>query len=219
MRRMIAALAVALLWVGTAVAQELTGRIEGLVTDESKAVVPGAKVLARHVETNITYEATTGGEGRFVIPQVRLGAFTVTVEAPGFKRAVVQDVVVRVGTTSDIHVTLQIGEVQQEVTVTADVTQEIVDTTSAGLGAVVDNRQVIELPLNGRNATELIFLQPGTYYEADADGMGDKIFVHGQRHSSLNFSLDGIDTQDNLNRASTVLVNQPLLNMTAENVQ
>ncbi|MGH9792628.1 MAG: carboxypeptidase-like regulatory domain-containing protein, partial [Candidatus Acidiferrales bacterium] len=175
MKRTIVLLAVTLLLVLPCVAQELSGRIEGGVTDPQGAVIPGASVVATHVDTNIEYRATTNEVGRFSIPNARLGTYRIVVENPGFKRAVVTGVQVEIGSVANVNVKMELGDIAQEVTVTADAAQEIVNTTNAELGATVDNRQVLELPLNGRNAAELIFLQAGTYYETDPDGQGDKL--------------------------------------------
>ncbi len=208
-----------LLGVGAMAAQELTGRIEGVVMDETGAVIPGASVIATHVATNTVYRAKTSAIGTFVIPNVRLGRYTVAVEAPNFRRAVVRDAIVEVGQTADLNITLQVGELQEEVEITAGMAQEIVNTVDAELSTVVDERRVLELPLNGRNASHLAFLQAGVYFERSPDGQGNKLFVHGQRHRSINITLDGIDTQDNFNRASSIMLDQPLLALAAENVQ
>ncbi|MFQ5926326.1 MAG: carboxypeptidase regulatory-like domain-containing protein, partial [Terriglobia bacterium] len=221
MKRSVVALVVVLaVSAGALVAQvELAGRIEGVVMDESKAVIPGASVTATHVATNTVYRATTTAVGRFTIPSVRRGLYTVVVEAPGFRRQVVTDVLVEVGGTADLNITMEVGAVEEEVTVTAETTQEVVNTVDAELGAMVNTRRVLELPLDGRNATHLVRMQPGVYYELDPVGRGNKFFVHGQRHRSVNITLDGVDTQDNLNRASSIMFDQPLIHLAAENVQ
>ncbi len=218
-RTAIGVLAIFLMAAGPSVAQDLSGRIEGNVTDATGLVFPGADVSATHVETNFVYRAITSELGRFVILKVRLGHYTVVTEMPGFRRAIVQDVVVEVGGTANLNITLQLGTLQEEVTVTSELTQQLVNTVDAELSSVVDNRQVLELPLNGRNASHLILQQAGVYFERSPDGSGNKLFVHGQRHSSLNISLDGVDTQDNLTRTSTIMLDQPLLALAAENVQ
>lgn len=219
MKRQAALMILLLLFALPGAGQDLSGRIEGTVTDPQGAVIPGAEVTATHVGTNITYKATSSEVGHFAIPNARLGEYRITVEAQGFKRAVITGIEVQIGATANVSVKLELGEITQEVTVSAEAAQEIVNTTNSELGATVAPKQVLELPLNGRNAAELLFLQPGTYYETDPDGQGDKLFVHGQRHRSINFTLDGVDTQDNLNRASSVMINQPSLALSAENVQ
>jgi hypothetical protein len=199
--------------------QEITGGITGLVRDEQGAVIPGADVTATHVDTNTKYLAVTGDQGRFRLPLVRLGTYEIAVELTGFNRAVVQDILVETGSTADINVTLQVGSIQQEVIVTGGAVQEIVNTVDAELGSVVDKQQVLDLPLNGRNASHLALLQAGVFFERSPDGQGDKLIIHGQRHRSLNITLDGVDTQDNLNRASSIMLDSPLMELSAEHVQ
>ncbi|MDA2913466.1 TonB-dependent receptor [Acidobacteriia bacterium AH_259_A11_L15] len=196
---------------------ELSGRIEGTVKDEAGAVVPRASVTATHVATNTVHKGTTSEVGRFIIPTVRLGRYTLVVEMPGFRRAVVNDVIVEVGGATEVPVTLQVGVVEEEIVVEA--VPALINTMNAELSTVVDERRVLELPLDGRNAMELTFLQAGTWYELNPVGTGDKLIIHGQRNRSLNITLDGVDTQDNLNRADSIQVNQPLVALPAENVQ
>ncbi|MDH3492605.1 MAG: TonB-dependent receptor [Acidobacteriota bacterium] len=193
--------------------------MDGSVMDESKALIPGVTVKATHLATNTVYTTTTTGNGTFVIPNVRLGRYSVAAEATNFRRTLVQDVIVEVGKSATLKITMRVGSVQEEVLVNASEAQELVNTTDAELSTVVDERRVQELPLNGRNASHLAFLQAGVYFERSPDGQGNKLFVHGQRHRSINISLDGIDTQDNLNRASSIMLDQPLLALSAENVQ
>lgn len=211
--------AILLLSVVSIMAQEVTGRLDGTVTDANKAVLPGAKVTATHIATNTVYNTTTSRGGKFTFPSVRLGRYSVAVEAANFRRTLVQDVLVEVGTTSSLNIIMQVGGVQEEVVITASQAQEIVNTTDAELSTVVDEKRVLELPLNGRNASHLALNEAGVYFERSPDGQGNKLIVHGQRHSSVNISLDGIDTQDNFIRTSTIMLDQPLIALSAENVQ
>ena len=198
--------------------QSLTGSIEGRVVDATGASIPGALVGASHRETGAAYEASTNQNGRFLIPNARLGLYDVTAESPGFKRALTAGVEVEVGTTTQVTIPLEVGDVTIEVTVTAEAAQAVVNTVNAEIADVVDPRRVLDLPLNGRNAAELAIQQAGVYFERNPDGQGNKLFVNGQRHRAINFTLDGLDTQDNLNRASSIMVDQPLLALSAENV-
>jgi hypothetical protein len=219
-RTLFFAVIILLLVPGLAIAQaDLTGRITGVVQDPVEAVIPGASVKATHLGTGAVYEVTTNAAGRFVIAGARLGTYDVTVEAQGFRRAVITGVHVEVGQTASLNIDLQLGAVTEEVVVTADDAQQIINTVDAELSTVVDDKRVLELPLNGRNATELALLQAGVYYETTATGEGTKFIVHGQRHVAINITLDGLDTQDNFNRASSIMVNQPLIAISAENVQ
>jgi len=200
-------------------AQQLSGRIEGVLNDPQGAAVPGARVVATHQETNARYDSTSSETGAFAIPSVRLGRYTLTVEAAGFRQAVVKDVLVEVGGTATVTVNLEVGALQEAVTVTAEGAQLTINTVDAELGTVVDTRRVLELPLNGRNAVELALQQAGVHFERTPDGEGDKFFVHGQRHRAISMTLDGIDALPNYNRASSTMIDQPLLAMAAENVQ
>src|SRR5262249_10733086 len=154
-------------------AQELSGQIKGTVVDSNGASIPRAKVSATHVETNSVYRATTSDDGAFAIPSVRLGRYTVAVEATDFRRVVIRDVKVEVGGIAQLTVTLQVGSVQEQVEIMGSEAQEVINSTSAELGAVVDDRRVLELPLNGRNAAHLALLQAGVYFERTPDGEGD----------------------------------------------
>lgn len=200
-------------------AQELNGQIRGTVVDVQGAVIPGAAITATHINTNATWTAVSTGSGAFVIPNVRLGAYNVSVEANGFRRTTVQNVSVEVGGQAQLRIEMQVGTATEEISVTADTAQEIVNQANAEIGAVVDEKRVLELPLNGRNASHLLLMQAGVFFERDPDGQGDKLLIHGQNHRSLSIHLDGIDTQDNFNRASSIMLDQPLIQLTAENVQ
>lgn len=218
MSRSVAVLVALALSAATAFAQDLTGVIRGTVRDEQRAVVPGATVSAIHTATNTQYTTTTSDTGTFVLSSVRLGTYTVTVTLPGFQNARVEDVRVEIGGTVSLNMVVSIAGRTETVVVTGPEVP-IVNTIDAQLSAVVDEQRVEQLPLNGRNAAHLALMQAGVNFERSPDGQGDKLFVHGQRHRALNISLDGIDTQDNLNRASSIMLDQPLLALSAENVQ
>lgn len=200
-------------------AQELNGQIRGTVLDAQGAVVPGANVTATHVATNTVYNATTTGSGVFTMPNVRLGLYSVAAEAAGFRRTLVQNVSIETGQIADVKITLQVGAAQEEITVSAEAAQEILNQSNAEISAVVDEKRVLELPLNGRNASHLLLMQAGVYFERTGDGDGDKLLIHGRSHRALSISLDGMDTQDNALRASSTMLDQPLIQLTAENVQ
>ncbi len=199
--------------------QALTGGIEGRVLDASGAAVPGAVIVATHLGTGAELRGETGEIGQFQLLAARLGRYDVSVSANGFRPTVVSGAVVEVGSSTILIVALEVGEASFAVTVSAEAAQSLLNTVNAEIGGVVDQRQILDLPLNGRNAVELALQQAGVSFERSPTGEGAKFFVNGQRHRSANFTLDGIDTQDNLNRASSTMIDQPLLAMSAENVQ
>jgi hypothetical protein len=150
----------------TVAAQELSGQIKGTVADSNGAGIPRANITATHVETNSVYRATTSDDGAFTLPGVRLGRYTVAVEASSFRRTVIHDIKVELGGVAQLTVTLQVGPVQELVEITGGQAQEVINSTNAELGAVVDDRRVLELPLNGRNAAHLALLQAGVILSA-----------------------------------------------------
>ena len=205
---------------GTLAAQQISGGIEGSVQDPQGAVIPGVKITATHVDTGSVYETQTSDIGQFAIPNVRLGTYHIAAEVEGFKRAVVEGVRVEVGGAASVLIPMEIGTTAEfQITVSAELAQMTINTVDAEISTVVDNRRVLELPLNGRNAVELAMQQAGVVFERSPDGQGDKLFVNGQRHRAIQMTLDGVDTQDNFTKSSATMVDQPLLPMAAENVQ
>ncbi len=140
-------------------AQGTTATILGTVTDSSGAAVPGAAIQVRNVGTAITQSVASDEQGRFRVPDLSLGDYEVQAAKMGFQTVVHKGITLTVGSQSVIDFSLPVGQAQQTVTVEGQVTQ--VDTTNAAVGALVDQRQMRELPLNGRNFEQLIQLAPG----------------------------------------------------------
>jgi len=148
-----------LLIVAALHAQQGNGIISGTVTDSQGAVVAGAKVEVRNVGTNTVVRTATNEVGFFRTPPVAVGAYQVTAEQDGFKRVVRSGVTLQVDQTAVVNITLEVGGVAETVEVVGEA--PLVDTTSATVGTVVENRRIQELPLNGRNALALVMLTPG----------------------------------------------------------
>ncbi|MGH9837806.1 MAG: TonB-dependent receptor [Blastocatellia bacterium] len=140
-------------------AQAVSARLEGIVSDANQAIVPGASVVATNVATNITYKTTTNETGRYVFVTLTPGRYTVTVSLSGFKQAIREGIELQVRDAVTINFTLEPGSVNETVSVTAEA--PLLDQTTAKVGAVVDNRQATELPLQDRNALMLYYLAPG----------------------------------------------------------
>jgi hypothetical protein len=140
--------------------QANNGRISGTVTDASAAAIAGASVAVTNQATNVTNRATTNNAGYYVVPDLPVGAFSVTVEAPGFRRAEKKgmDLVDRGSLTADFK--LEVGAVTDSITVT-EVIGEAVNTVSGELAHTIDSQQVQDLALNGRNYLQLVSLMPG----------------------------------------------------------
>src|ERR1051326_827950 len=138
---------------------QATGTISGTVTDASGAVLVGAQVTIRNVGTDQTRTVTTNTSGRYNAPSLPSGDYTVVVTATGFQRLSRAGITLTVGRDAVVDMTLQPGQVSQEVEVTGQ--PPLVETTTASLSGLVDSEKVRALPLNGRSFDQLIFLQPG----------------------------------------------------------
>jgi hypothetical protein len=139
-----------------AVAQSVNSRVSGIVKDTAGASVPGAKVVLMDTATKDQKEATTSEDGAFTISDVRPGAYTVVVEATGFKKLNVTNVTVHVDTPVVLNaLTLEAGGIAETVSVTASDAQSLIRSEDAKLSTTVDVKQVQDLPLNGRNPINL----------------------------------------------------------------
>ncbi|MFY9844411.1 MAG: carboxypeptidase regulatory-like domain-containing protein [Terriglobales bacterium] len=182
-------------------AQGTGGRILGRVSDPSGALLAGVKVTLTNEATNVSSESTTNSSGEFGFPQVPVGSYTVSFDLTGFKTNVEKGVAVSLNQIVTLNTTLQIGQTKETVEVTSEA--PLVDTTSTQLGAVMDSRQVSNLPLNTRDTYQLLQLQPGVMstvgatnslvYGSDSPGA---VSVNGGRGRSNNFSVNGGDAND-----------------------
>jgi hypothetical protein len=195
MRKLLACL---VLLGGTALvaeAQEFRATVNGKVTDTTKAAVPGATVIAHNDETNETATVTTGADGNFTIPFLKPGTYTVTVQASGFKKYG-RRVRLEVSQTATINVELGVGNLAEEVSVTAEA--PLLDLGKADRGTVIDNLRVTELPLNARNPFMLSMLVAGVNYNGPAiyqrpfdNGAIADWSINGGANRNNEFLLDG----------------------------
>src|SRR5437588_4776430 len=144
---------------GSASAQNVTGSIDGVVRDPAGGVVPGAAVRATNTGTSALFRAITNAEGQYAIRTIPIGVYDLVVEAAGFKKFQTTGIRVQVDEVSRVDAELSVGAATESVTVTGEAVT--VDTESATLKSVVDQRRIEELPLNGRNATQLMRLIVG----------------------------------------------------------
>src|SRR5262245_60252899 len=160
-------------------AQVEQGTITGSVTDQSDALVAGAQVTVRNVRTGVKAVTRTNTEGYYSAPYLPPGEYEIAIENSGFKKASVAGINLTVGLTATINVKLEVGTVQSEVRVEASAVQ--LEQQSSSLGNVVGSRQILELPLNGRNPYSLVTLAPGVM-PAGNTGVGP-IVSGGRPHS------------------------------------
>ncbi len=178
-------------------------QIAGLVTDASGAAVASARVHAIQTDTGATRETLTGNDGSYTLPNLSVGPYRLEVGAPSFSTYVQSGIVLQVGNNVRIDVTLQVGTVTQEVQVASNAA--MVDTQSTALAEVIDQRRIVDLPLNGRQATDLILLAGGAAVAPSAAGRfisthdyptAVGVSVAGSQANSNNFLLDGADHRD-----------------------
>src|SRR5271157_1289714 len=181
--------------------QSTGGRILGRVADPSGAVLAGVKVTLTNEATGVSNETTTNGAGDYGFPQVPVGTYTLSFDLTGFKTNVQKGIAVSLNQVITLNSVLQIGQTKETVEVTSEA--PLVDTTSTQLGAVMDSRQVSNLPLNTRDTYQLLQLQPGVMstvgssnsivYGSDNAGA---VSVNGGRGRANNFSVNGGDGND-----------------------
>jgi hypothetical protein len=189
---------------GLAIAQEITGSINGTVRDASGAVVAGATVTISDPSKNdiVVRTLTTNDDGQFDAPSLQSGVYKVTVEAPNFKKSVNTDVKLDVGQRRSVDVSLEAGNISETVTVQAD--PVAVELTTPTAGTTINGDQVRELSLNNRNWVQLVALAPGVSNDladqvyvgtTNPDGQANtiNISVNGARSSQNTFTVDGAD--------------------------
>ena len=145
----------------TLLAQTPSAVVTGNVVDPTGAVVPDAKVTVVNQETNVASQKTTSSDGTFTIINLLPGSYVLTVEKPGFKKAALPVFKLDVNQTLTQKITLQVGSTTDTVTVNADAVDVMIQRASTELGTTIDQQAVQDLPLNGRNFTQLLILQPG----------------------------------------------------------
>src|SRR5579884_1150938 len=147
----------------TALAQYTNATISGVVYDPGGAVVEGATVTIRNAETGYSKTVQTGADGAFLFPATPVGSYQLIVEKPGFAKYVQSGIMLAVNQVANAPVTLKVGDVSQQVTVSADA--ELVNTQTASVAQVIDTQRIIDLPLNGRQPQALLFLSAGALAE------------------------------------------------------
>src|SRR5262245_10614307 len=191
-------------------AAQATGQINGLVTDIQGGVLPGVTVEVTNMDTGAVRSTVTGGDGVYTVPLLQPGNYSVKASLNGFKTAVQERVRVTVTETARVSFQLEVGQLTETVTVTGAVT--LVETSNATHGIVIDEQKVVDLPLNGRNFTQLGTLIPGVVApptglggqngDATPGGFGNAtggFNVNGMRNQSNNFLLDGATNNDTFN--------------------
>ena len=171
-------------------AQDPRGTLIGRISDASEAAIPGVTVEATNQSTGITATTTSNEQGRFTMPYLLAGFYTVSAEADGFKRFSRDGVQIRIGEITEVLVQLEIGAVTETIEVTAST--PVLDTTTPSLGQVLDERRVVELPTLAGNAFELALLTPGVF---NGTNLRDRKPAFNNGNSQI--STDGSGTYNN----------------------
>ncbi|HLH03062.1 MAG TPA: carboxypeptidase regulatory-like domain-containing protein [Bryobacteraceae bacterium] len=182
-------------------------QVSGHVTDPTGAPVPGATVTLTETDRNVTHSATTNASGAYTLPNLPVGPYRLTVTAPRFKNYVQSGIVLQVGDTPVINVPLQIGSVNQTIEVSA--AASMVGTDQVSVSQVINQKQIVDLPLNGRQPTQLVLISGAAVATPGGDMTGSKnywssttISVGGGQANGTNYLLDGgnnIDTMTDVN--------------------
>ena len=181
-----------------------TGELAGRVADESGAVLPGVTVTALQTDTGFTRTVVTDGAGAWVMPNMPTGPYRLEVALQGFRTYVQTGIVLQVGATPTINASLAVGSLEE--TVSVEAAAPIVDVQSAGISEVVENERIVELPLQGRQVTDLIVLAGAAVQTSTASSRsmqgGVNISVAGGLSFGVAYLLDGAmhnNPQDNAN--------------------
>ncbi len=209
MRKHFLGILVAAILASISNAQTVAGTIAGLVTDPSGAAIAGASVVVTDIDRNVNIRSTSNETGFYLVTPVPPGRYRVRAEKAGFRSFVIESLPIATQQKATINVALQVGALTESVTITGGA--QLIDTTSATLSGVVENKRIIDLPLNGRNVYSLAALTPGVFGFRPAAGTGGigegfesvgRFTVNGGRDSSNAIMMDGVPVSMNANTAN-----------------
>lgn len=202
-RALVGVLIVLFGWAGVAGAQNVGGSIQGTVADSSGAPVPGVTVVVRNLATGSTREFMTDAEGRYHVPLLPPGEYQIRAALAGFQTVDRSGIRLTVGQDAVINLTLGVGAIKEEISVRADAPR--IDLTTGSVTGLAGEKEIRELPLNGRSFQQLALLQPGVQAALAAGndvvgGRTPKISINGARPEQNNFLLDGTDINNVYNK-------------------
>ena len=199
MRSLLSCVVAVVLFGIAARGQTFRGTILGTVTDTSGAVVSGAKVAVRNANTGLERITETSADGSYAVPELPLGTYSVSITQSGFQTSLTTGVAVDVASERRVDAALKPGQVSQQVEVSGESLSQV-ETTSAELGGTLTSETIANIPVNGRDYTKLIYLNPGVAGSpdqiSDSPGSFGTFSMNGSRGRSNNFLLDGTDMND-----------------------
>lgn len=186
------------------------GAVLGVVTDGTGAAIVGAQVTVENLDTRFTKTVSTGGAGSFEILALPIGPYSVMVSLQGFKTWKLEGLVLDIGERSRLSPVLQVGDVKEQVSVEA--TAELIQTEKASVEGVVEQKQIRDLPLNGRNPVQLVSLVPGMQYLGQSGGQwgaerGSYVQGAGTQSGQTQFSLDGFNANGGMDEGAIAIPN------------
>src|SRR5215471_11841052 len=193
--------------------QSTRGSLSGVVKDPNGAAIANATVTVKNTATNEEAKVTTNQLGAFAFPSLAPGKYSATIEAGGFKKTELTEVTIEVNQPSAVEVSLEVGAVTEQVTVTGTA-QEVINTTTPTLSKTITAKQVNDLPLLSRNPLDLARLQAGLAVQGTDVRNAS---VQGLRGNATNVTQDGINAMDNFVKGSSFFaISSPSLNATSE---
>ena len=210
------AVVVAILFSSNILLADVTGSITGVVHDRSQAVVAGARVQVTNIQTNLTQETVTGSDGTFRILALPVGSYKLTASSTGFRLYTATNIDLKVNDQLHFDVMLEVGSLQENVSVEANAVQ--VETENTQLGDVVESRKMLSLPLNGRSYLDLLGLQAGVVPVTSESIQQDRpvsgyidspgnLSVNGQRETANAFLVNGGDVSEGRNLGAGLIPN------------
>src|SRR5580704_1590951 len=211
-------LALAVIVSGSSLMAQTTATVSGLLTDVQGAVIPAVKVKVTNTATQLSREVSTDGGGRFLVPQLSPGPYDVTAMMPGFATVVQRGITLEVGQEMSLALKMTLGAATEEVTVTGEAAQ--VNTTTSSVAAVVDEKTIENLPLNGRDFSQLPLTTAGVTASRNVStsttmGYGAKIVMAGSRPDVTAWLMDGTNIKGITNYGTPADVSGAMLGVGA----
>ena len=199
MRRVVFVLLSSLVFCSTlAFAQQGTADLRGQVTDAQGAVLPGVTIIVRHQESGLFRETVSSGDGTFLMSGMTPGVYEVSAELAGFKKYLQRDVRLEVGRATPIELKLEVGGLEEAITVSAEA--PLVDTSSQEIGGRISSQEFVDTPSFNRNFAGYLGMLPGVVATISATTFGaDSISVAGQNVRNVNYTMDGSNNNDTFN--------------------
>src|SRR5213594_2802294 len=189
---LIGILGVTILAGGLVSGQNFSAAISGLVRDTSGAVIPGTTVTAKHVETGLMRTVQSNEEGGYTMPQLPVGSYEITAEKPGFRTQVRGGITLVVAQAAVVNLTLDVGDLAEKITVTEEI--PIVNTTLNSVSGLINEKQIKDMPLNGRSFNDLLVLNTTVNDNRSNTAAGGPAYsISGKRQETNRWTINGMD--------------------------